>query len=164
MAKLRWANAEQRHAAQLQQFVCTDPPKRTWDRYRGSHHPRPWEMEVQSHLRGLHLPRPKGEMLLLGFDGSGIAAAFHFGQDDQREHFMIWAGACAQRCKGQGIGTEGLAIVMDTLMATKKHYALDSAVFTHIDPRNYVSQQLVEGAGFEYLNEYDGYQTWIHDL
>lgn len=121
-------------------------------------------MEVQSHLRGLRLPRPAGEMLMLGYDDAGLAGAFHFGQDDQREHFMIWAAGCAQRCRGQGVGTEGLRIVMEILRRTKEHHGLDSAVFTHVDPRNAISQQMVQSAGFEYLGDYEGYQGWIHDL
>lgn len=160
-----WREAGKHDAVALQRFICTDPPKRNYDRHRGQWHPAPWEIEVQSHLRGRHPPVPPDEKLVLGVDPVGIAAAVHFGFDQDGEHFIIFAVACAHRCRGRGYGLRAVELALEVCRATKARYALDCAVFTRIDPRNTPSRKMAEAAGFEYLNQYDdGYESWIRDL
>jgi hypothetical protein len=162
--RLTWRSATEQHRTALSQFVCTDPPKQSYDRHRGRHHPRPYELEVQSHLRGLKVPVAPGDALLLGFDEDGIAAAAHFGFDDTQTQFMIWAVACAHRCRGRRHGREAVEVALQALAATKRHYDLDCGVFTHVDPRNGASRAMVASAGFEYLDVYDGYEGWVRDI
>jgi RimJ/RimL family protein N-acetyltransferase len=119
---------------------------------------------VQSHLRGLKLPVPADEGLLLGFDSSGVATAAHFGFDDRHEQFMIWAVACSIRCQGEGHGKETIGAVLSVLKATKDRYSLDCGVFTHIDPRNLASRAVFASAGFEFLDVYEGYEGWVRDI
>ena len=164
MAPLSWRSATAEHRTALSQFVCTDPPKHKYEPGRGRHHPAPYELLVQSHLRGLKLPVPDDEGLLLGFDSSGVATAAHFGFDDRHEQFMIWAVACAMRCRGEGLGKETLIMVLDVLRATKDRYGLDCGVFTHIDPRNAASRAAFASAGFEFLDVYEGFEGWVRDI
>ena len=53
-----WDQAAKSDRRRLQQFTCTTDPER--DAYnRPFPHPRPWEKEVQSSIRTLHLPAKK---------------------------------------------------------------------------------------------------------
>ena len=105
-----------------------------------------------------------GAALLLGMDSAGIASAIHFGFDDTQSQFIIWAVACAQRCRKRGYGREAVDVALTTLRATKEHYGMDCGVFTSIDPRNEASRSLMRGAGFEYLGLYEGYEGWVRDI
>lgn len=166
MPELRWVNAAANHRAALDRFVCTEPESQQYDRYRGRWHPRPWELEVQSHLRGLRLPVPPGAALLLGFDpgGDGLAGAIHFGFEETGAHFMIWAVARDLRFAGRGVGREAVGQAMRSLRATKDAHSLSCGVITHIDPRNDASRAVFQAAGFEYLGSYDGYEAWVSDV
>ncbi|MBF0689867.1 MAG: hypothetical protein IR158_19095 [Cellulomonas sp.] len=161
---LRWSSARAEHKVALTQFICTDPAKKQYEKHRGKHHPKPWELEVQSHLRGLRVPVSADEALLLGFDGEGLAATAHFGLDDTNQQFMIWAVACAQRTRGQHLGREALTVALDLMSRTKARYELDCGVFTHVDPRNVASRKMCVDAGFEFLGTYEGYESYVRDL
>lgn len=119
---------------------------------------------MQSQIRGLKVPVPDDEALVLGFDGEGIASAIHFGFDDEHAQFVIWAVACALRTRGRGYGRQAIGVALSSLRATKLHYDLDCGVFTHIDPRNSASREAFRMAGFEYLDQYDGYEGWVRDI
>lgn len=164
MARLTWHSAAAQHGQALQQFVCTDPPRRSYEKNRGPHHPRPWELQVQSHLRGLKVPVAQGSALLLGYDQTRLATAIHFGFDDTGTQFMIWAVARGFAFAGQGYGRRALDRAMASLRSTKTVHGLDCGVITHIDPRNDASRAMFKSAGFEYLRQADGYEAWINEV
>jgi hypothetical protein len=163
-SRLRWVSAAHAHREQLTQFICTDPARRQYEKHRGKFHPRPYELEVQSHLRGLKVPVGDDEALLLGYDEHGLAAAAHFGFDDTLSQLIIWALARAQRTAGQHYGREALAMVLYIMENTKKRYDLDCGVFAYVDPRNDASRAAMRDAGFEFLATYDGYEGWVRDI
>lgn len=164
MAPLRWYSAEAEHRQPLDQFICTDPPKRLYEKHRGPHHPRVWELEVQSHLRGLRVPVAAGDLLGLGFDDAGLAAAIHCGFDDTGSQIMIWAVACALRCRRNGYGVQAVRLAISTAAATKRALGGDFGMITHIDPRNDASRGLFRSQGFVYLNLNEGYEVWVRDV
>ncbi len=168
MPRLSWRSAVADHREALSRFVCADPENWQYDRHRGRHHPRPYEHEAQSHLRGLDLPVAPGEALALGFDDVGIAAAIHFGFTTvirgEAEQFVIMAVACARRCAGLGYGGQAIDLCLDSLRATKEQAGLDCGVFARIDPRNDGSRALFGKKGFEYLDVFQGLEVWVRDV
>jgi len=143
-------------------FICTDPERAPYDKYRGKYHPKEWELRVQSDLRGLDVPVSAGEALLLGYDSDGLAAASHFGFDETQTIFMIWAVACAQRVKGHGVGKEALERTLQALSDTNIEYGIDHPVLTRVDPRNVESRTMIQGAGFTYLQtQKNGLERWV---
>lgn len=135
-----------------------------YSRQRGNHHPAPWELHVQSYLRDLRTPVPPNEALLLGFDGSELVAVIYFGFAPDDAQFMIWCVACAVGKRRRGHGREAVARALDVMRATKVRNKLDCGVFTKIDPRNEGSRRLFRASGFEYLNNYEGYEVWVADV
>lgn len=151
-----WQPAHPGHAFVLQQFVCTNPPKRAYDKYRGLHHPKPWELEVQSHLRERRPPLPTGEALLLGFQDGHLIGASHYGFDTSGEHFIIFALARAEGLQGSGIGDELLGQTLTYLRQTRDSEGLTCDVFTRIHDQNTASQGLFARAGFEFIRRLPG--------
>ncbi len=161
---LVWRSGTKAHQQALCQFVCTDPPKANYDEHRGKHHPRPWELEVQSHLRGQRLPAPPGSAIALGFDQQGLSAVVEYAFSRSEEQFIITALAVAQRCQRRRYGTEALQYVLQSLRVTRVNEGVDCGVFARIDPRNDASRSLFDRAGFEYIGLFGGYEMWVSDL
>lgn len=161
-----WVPCEKKHLQALQSFICTSPAKEIYEKVRGPHHPLHWELDVQSGLRALRFPRPKGEGLILGFLGDELVAASNFGTDLDGTQFVIRGVAVSQEHKGQRIGTALLAVTLNELRANKELLQLHAAVFTRIHPKNTASRRLFEAAGFDCLGDIDGHglEYWIHDL
>lgn len=164
---LAWAEAERTHQQALSTFVCTDPPKRQYDPYRGKFHPCNWELEVQSWIRGIRLPRPSDEKLLVGYDEEdGLTAVVHFGYDgDTGTCFRLWAMAVARRAQGQGYGRELLDQAFDVMRRTREKDEADIAsVLTYVHPNNSASLGLLTGYGFEVAGTYDGYRGLVCEV
>ncbi|NKY08962.1 GNAT family N-acetyltransferase [Cellulomonas hominis] len=159
-----WRSAGRQHRQALSQFICADPEKQSYDPHRGRHHPKPWEYEVQSHLRGLKVPVPDGSALALGTDAQGIVGAVHYGFVGEDEQFLIWAVATACRARGRGHGRQAVDYAIESCRLTKEQYDLDCGVFTRIDPRNEPSRRLFQSRGFEYLDVYRDLELWVRDL
>lgn len=164
--QLAWADADRVHRQALTQFICTDPATNQYDRYRGVYHPRPWELEVQSHLRGMKLPRPPTEKLRLAYDDDGLAGAVHFCTDrDSDGNFRLLAIATALRCRGRKYGRALLDQAFDVLVRTREAEGQDiAAVLTYVHPQNEASMALFAGYGFELLEEADDYLALIGEV
>lgn len=89
---LTWSFGKYEHTGALNRFVCADPSSHGYEPRRGRHHPKQWELDVQSGIRGLRLPSPNSESLLLAFDSEAkIAAVSRMSFDLDWEHLMILA-------------------------------------------------------------------------
>lgn len=161
---LGWLSASRDHKGALQEFVCATPSKWVYDGMRNRTHPAPHEILVQSHLRGLKVPRPADEGLLLGFDQDGLAAASHFGLDEEGRHFVVRAIASATRVRATGMAAKALDITLNSMRVSRDVMQIDAVGLAEIDPLNEPSRQLFRSRGFEYLRQDEGYEVWVHDL
>lgn len=107
---------------------------------------------------------PPGQTVLLGFSGNRIVSVTHFGFEEQGDVYMIWATATALGFQGRGVGRVALQLTVGALAHNERARGRESAIVTHIDPRNDASRALFKRAEFEYLGRYDGYESWIRDL
>ena len=78
--------AERSDKGKLQNFTCA-PPKPSY----GQNDPAPYQREVQGHIRGLKIPTPPDEKVLLCEEDSDIIAVFHFGFDNTGELIILFA-------------------------------------------------------------------------
>lgn len=153
---LNWATATKEHKSSINQFICTDPSKLIYEPNRGKHHPRAWELEVQSVIRNLKLPPGrKDEAVLLGTTKltGEIAAVSYFGFDETGDQMLIWAIATAKEYQGSGIGREILGKTLLVLRTFKTEISLDCGIFTRIHTQNEPSKRLFGAAGFEFLGK-----------
>ncbi|GLY27237.1 GNAT family N-acetyltransferase [Kineosporia sp. NBRC 101731] len=147
---LHWRPFEKSDRPALACFVCTDPESKTWDGQRKTH-PRPWEHSVQSAIRS-HKPRPaRGEHMLLGLDGQGIAAAVAWARDTDRGRALIQLIGIATRYRGRGRSwaKEAIEVAMQVIIdEVRTGDAQHLLVRAHIDHRNAASKRLFAEAGF----------------
>ncbi|WP_416394236.1 GNAT family N-acetyltransferase [Curtobacterium sp. LFS082] len=164
--QLDWQTAHGGHRFLLQQFVCADPERQNYDRYRRNHHPFPWEYEVQSHFRGLRPPPPSGEAVRLGVQDGRLMAATHFGFDSDGTDFVIRALGVHVDGRGRHLGREALDDVLESLTSTKRDEGLGCEAFARIWERNEPSKALFAEAGFECLGSTGkpGLELWGHAL
>ena len=135
-----------------------------YERHRGTFHPRRYELEVQSRLRGLRLPRPSDEAVLLGIENSEVAVASYIAFDRQEGDLRVLAIATALSHRGVGLGSAALDMSMATFHDTRRAYDLDCGAFAYIHPDNVSSRALFASRGWEMLGVYDDYEGWGHDL
>ena len=127
---LHWRTATRADVRERQEFTCALPAKPVWDGTRRTH-PARYELQVQSWLRD-H-PVVRGETLLLGVDGDGIAAMAAWAWVDDPSDVLLQAVAVATRHRHRGgaHAREAIATALD-------HIAADAA-------SAHVSAILVEG-------------------
>jgi GNAT superfamily N-acetyltransferase len=167
---LHWRYAGKEDEPLREQFICASPPRWIYSRPRGRHHPRPWEIEVQSWI---HPPRPiyDDELLLLGLDDQGIGALAWWSEDAGPSDVMLKAAAVDVRYRGQGRGNCGpvASELMQETLKRLKQRAMDVRAETitiqaNIDQRNVPSTRLFGTAGFEFHTMLDErYEIWSYD-
>jgi RimJ/RimL family protein N-acetyltransferase len=162
---LTWRLARASDRPLLERFTCTVPERPYYDRYRGSWHPAPWELEVQSGLRVRRPPLPPDEALLLGFDDSRLAAVAYVGFDTTGTDLIIFAVARAVELARRGYGLEAVRVALDFCQSVKTTQGIDVSVLTRLHPRNVASRKLLIATGFANSGEHDGdYELWTHTL
>lgn len=134
--------AHRGHSGALQSFVCATPSRPQYRGGRGTFHPCPWELEVQSHLRSLRVPLPDSEALIVGIDDGAVAAACHFGYDSDGENVIVFAIGVAPTHQRRGLGTRLIEYVLRSVESD------DLDVLARIDERNAPSIRLFSAAGF----------------
>lgn len=105
---LAWREAGHEDRSSLQGFTCTVPAQPVFGQKR-KYHPRPWEQEVQSGIRGLRPPVGQDQSLLVGEDGEGIAAVCLLA--DQGDFLHRRAGFALRRITETGL--EEWAMVLE---------------------------------------------------
>lgn len=144
---LDWRYITKLDRAERQGFTCAEPPKYQFSGGRFRHHPRPWEMDVQSFLRR-HAPG-KGEVMLAGRDGSGLAALSAW---DERtpDAVLLQAIAVSSRLRHRG-GAWAVELVTETLgriEARARAVGVEAPlVIARIDRRNDPSEALCREVG-----------------
>lgn len=165
---LSWHEAIQADRETLKHFTCADPPQATWDKYRHQkHHPRQWELDVQSYFRQVKVPvrRPDGlEYMYLLKNRDEVLSAAHFGYDTAEEQFIIYAIARSTSLAGSGMGAVTLGMTLAFLRAVKGHGEFDCAVFARIHPKNEPSKKMFGNAGFEPVGIFEELEMWVHEL
>ncbi|MEU1952323.1 hypothetical protein [Nocardia rhamnosiphila] len=168
-----WEQIEDRRAAKpLQNFSCTTELPRT-EGGRKLLHPKPWEREVQSHLRQTSVGLKAGQLLLAGRDSISdrIVAAAHLIPDRSSSTTLVVRIAAIGVCttvRGQGgkVADRTLDEVRRVIFADAQKLGVGVAVATaNIHTHNRPSQLLFERAGFEPLSipaPDSDYQGWVY--
>jgi|SRR5699024_3707193 len=164
---LSWrAITRRRELVILQQFTCTSDRPRT-PHGRILPHPRPWEWDVQRHLRALaHHLRPS-EAALLGWRGDHLAAAAHviFTEDDDAVEAFVAAVAVSVAVRGEGgsIADATMAEIWNRTCARAVDRGAGEAFLTEkISTRNLSAQKMAERCGQEPVGLPSGeLQLWI---
>lgn len=165
---LTWREGAVEDQAQLQTFVCTDPPKSEYrHNIRRKYHPRQYELDVQSMFRRLRLPlRGNGALLMLGYGeapqpgmSEPLCAAVYLAYEDDRTDAGEWASAyevraiaVAHEYRNTGLGREALWAALraaqNTTAADDDLPERDPMVLAKIDIDNEPSARLFESFGF----------------
>lgn len=131
--------------SRLQQFICTDPHKPRWEPHRGTHHPRPWELDAQSSIRNPQPPLGGGdEMIVVGVVDGPIQGVCNFGPSSDSQMFGVWLLAVALDCQGQGVGRTLLRAALDETARLNPLWP----VVARIHPENEPSKALFASMGF----------------
>lgn len=126
----------------LQNFICTEPSSALYDPHRGKHHPRQWELEVQSGIRRLKFPPHCGEVVRIAEAETGDLAGICIATPSENEHIsIIQAIAVAVPYRRQGVGRLLLASMLTELST--------AAILARIHHRNDSSIRLFDEFGFE---------------
>ena len=163
---LNWSKASHAHRGDLQVFVCTYP-----DRYRidpltkTKKHDQPWQMRVQTGLRGLKPPLSPPQEMWVGYDDVGLAAVGLFEVRAEEEAFYIRAVARAYRRARRGIADELLSQLLD-LITTHPAFVERGfrEIYCEIHWKNSSSKKLFKRHGFECIGHDEDLETWAIDL
>ena len=164
---LNWEKiTDRRNARPLQRFTCTSECPRS-PGGKKLPHPKPFELEVQSHLRESSKRLKNGELLLVGrLEDQTIVAAAHlmFTPLTAGVQTHIASVAVDTNVRGQGgaIANEVLLVIFET---AREHAAMvgELALVTgKIHNENRPSEALFVRAGFEPYSVPSGdYQQWV---
>jgi hypothetical protein len=165
---LRWERITDRQSATpLQGFTCTTDRPRSLAGKKLPH-PKPWEWEVQSHLRQSSVRLKNGELLLVGRSAdTAIAAAAHliFTPLSTGTETFIAAVAVSTNFRGQGgaIADEALVVICEVACERAASDGGELALVTgKIHNQNQPSEALCVRSGFEpYLVPQGDYQPWV---
>lgn len=164
---LNWEKiSDRRNARPLQGFTCTNECPRT-PGGRKLPHPKPWELEVQSHLRQSSVRLKNGELLLVGRLDTAIAAAAHliFTPLSAGKETHIASVAVSTNARGQGgaIADEALSVICEVAYEQAAMAEGNTALVTgKIHNQNRPSEALFIRAGFEpYSVPRGNYQSWV---
>ena len=141
----------------VQNFICTDPDRKKYDPHLGKYHPRSWELDAQSSVRGLRLPPRGGDVVRLAEGENGdLAGICAGGPSDKPNIDVITTVAVSLPYRGQGIGELLLEDMLNELPR--------AAVAARIDYRNTASIKLFDQFGFapiDYDDEEPGLQIHL---
>lgn len=142
----------------LQDWTCTDPPKRTYIPGRGKYHPRECELEVQSHFRGPDCHR-KG-LLWSGWDAHGLAGLAHLEHYPDDDATMINALGRAYRLRNRGVGDLVLSECI-RLVREGDEGVRAGAIICNVWKDNAPSKAMLVRHGFEFGDvDPEGLEDW----
>lgn len=152
---LDWRYISKQDRAERQRFTCAEPPKYRYGGGRLRHHPRPWEMDVQSFLRS-HVPGPS-QVMLAGRDGYGLAALSAW-DESPAGAVLLQAVAVTSRLRHQG-GAWAVEMMEETLGRIEARALARGGesplVIARIDRRNTPSAALCSEMGWVRLGPMD---------
>lgn len=157
----RWRELTRHDARELQEWICTDPPKRSYVPGRGRTHPKPWELDVQSYFRNSECFR--SGLVWAGYDHEGLAAVAQISLDVPDDSAFINAASRAQRLCGQGIGDE-LVTECIRLVSGGSPRVAASAIGGLVDPGNHACKAMLSRHGFTYEAKDGDLEYWARLL
>jgi hypothetical protein len=121
-------------------------------------------MVAQGGVRSLAPPAPRGQMMLLGEDSLGIAAAAWTKQIDGAHDVFVAVIAVALRLRhgSRYYGDELLTEVQDRLVSDA--IAADKSELTisgHVDPKNEASKALLNRFHWQTFDHAGRYERWL---
>jgi hypothetical protein len=163
-----WCSGAREHKGALERFICADPEREKYVHGVGKVHPRPWQIEVQSYLRGLKLPVASGSGLYLGMDADGVVAAVEYGFASDStlgaDLYLVAAIATACRARGQGHGGAALDLAVGSCVATNEELDLRHDLLARIHAENAESRGLFSSRGFAMVDVVDDLELWVLEL
>ncbi len=149
---LEWRPARRQDRDALKRIECTTPGRKCKHAGRWEvHHPRKYELEVQSAIRSrINPPCQLPNHCLLGWDGDELAAVAFYEELDGPAQVEVHAVAVGMpyRRKGGGWADEMLKTVLDEITLRAHEHGVDFvAVLAWIDGANRPSQDLFRRAG-----------------
>jgi RimJ/RimL family protein N-acetyltransferase len=136
----------------LRAFVCTDPEKKTWDGRR-RHHPREWELDVQSSVRE-HSPNVNnGEVFILGFEDDSsvgaVSAWSRYAGEPGRVLLQLIAVSVQRRGCGRAWANEAMAKTLEQVTADAREADAERLLLeARIHRNNRASKRMCEAHGF----------------
>jgi hypothetical protein len=127
-------------------------------------HPKWWELEVQSAIRGLEPPYRYPKQLLIGLDDLGIGAVSYYEEIDGPARVELGLMAVATRLRNQGGGyaDEMFRVTQEIIEAHAiEHGCYELEMVGYVWHENRASQRMVRQAGFQHTdNAAEGVQVW----
>jgi len=165
---LTWRDAARTDRRLLQGFQCTIDFVR--DRSgRPRFHARPWELDVQSHLRRTAPPHGPDQRLRLGLDEAGTLAAVteqaRVVVEGSISVVKLQALAVSAEVRGQGgrVADDALDDALScSVELASASAAAEVLVIGWVDPRNRPSRELLARAGFGLRGDAPGgLEEWV---
>lgn len=157
--RLRWCEAEKAHEPALKAFICTDPPKREWDRWRGKHHPREWELEIQAYIHKLRPPFQLPYRVLLGFDDSEkLLAVIMYDLLNDCNQVFVRGVACAHEARGNAYAGDAYEAMFEDIRGLG--WTHDFEVEGNVHVSNTASKRAFARIGGAHVRTEGKYETW----
>lgn len=161
---LAWRSAVRGDRPQLDTFKCTrDPVKSLATRWK-PYHPKWWELEVQSAIRGLEPPYAYPRQLLVGLDRKGVAAVSYFEEVDgpARVELSLMALATRLRSKEKGHAEEMFRVTRELIENRAiEHGHQEVELVGYVWHENLASQRMCADAGLKHTDfAADGVHVW----
>lgn len=136
-------------------WVCTDPAKKKYNRYRGLYHPAIWELRAQSLIREIKLfkvARLPSEVALGAFYGQNLVGIIYLNFEKLHGGFHIAVISVAQGWHGRGVAQKLLKFAIGFVTNSQKFsYLTDeerTLFYCEVDDRNEKSVRAFEKFGF----------------
>lgn len=161
---LEWRSAGKRDREALDTFQCTDDPHKSFASGWKRVHPKFWELEVQSAIRGLEPPYKYPKRLLIGTDAQGIGAVSHYEEVDgpARVELSLMAVSTRLRNQGGGYADEMFRVTREIIEARAIERGFDEVELVgYVWHENHASQRMCREAGLQHTrNAAEGVQVW----
>lgn len=160
-----WTEAGQEHRPLFPTFTCTTPRPRA-DSGRTLAHPRPWEWEVQAHIRQLKTP-VRGDVVQLGLNGEELVSVAQFVIDDSASLPVVFIRVIGVtvRARGEGGGLADATLEQVVNRSSKRLRTLGHSrvvLLGNVHADNTASQSMLTRAGFTVTERRTGpYVRWV---
>lgn len=160
-----WTEARREHRPLFPTFTCTTPRPRA-DSGRTLAHPKPWEWEVQAHIRQLKTP-VHNDVVQLGLMGQELVSVAQFVIDDSASVPVVFVRVIGVtlRARGEGGGIADATLEQVVNRSAKRLRMLGHSRFVllgNVHTDNTASQSMLTRAGFTATERREGpYVRWV---
>lgn len=164
MNLLEWRAAGRSDRSAIDVFTCTREPTKSFATQWRPQHPRWWEWEVQSAIRGLEPPYTYPKQMLVGLDDHGIGAVSFYEELDGPGAVELSLMAVATRLRNQGGGyaDEMFRVTLEEIEARAIQTGVpEVSLAGRVWHENHASQRMIRQHGFAHTGHAaDGVQVW----